>query len=591
MAIPLRILIIEDNEDDALLVIRELHKGGFDPTFERVDTAEAMSEALGRETWDVVLSDFNMPHFGGLGALKLFQEKGPDIPFIIVSGTIGEEAAVAAMVSGAHDYVMKNNLPRLVPAIQRELREAESRRERRLAIEALKESEKRYRLLAENVDDVIFVLDTHLNYRYVSPSVKTLRGYEPEELLEHSSIEMLTPSSRDLAVRTFSAIMELERSGRGEAAISRTLELEMGRKDGTTVWTEVKFSSIRDKNQRLVGITGVTRDITERKQGLAQLRQAEERYRNIFENAQEGIFQSTPEGRIVLSNKAAAHIYGYLSPEDLMASIYDLASQHYVAPEERREILETIEKNGFIKGHEVQHYKKDKSIIWASLTMQAIRDEKGKVVHYDGILEDITNRKQAVEQIRRALKSTVRAIAVTVETRDPYTAGHQRRVADLARMMAIEMNLPNDTVEGILMTGSLHDLGKISVPAELLSKPTKLTDIEFMLIKTHSQCGYDILKDIDFPWPVARIVLEHHERMNGSGYPNGLVGDDLLMESRIIAVADVVEAMASDRPYRPALGIDAALNEISRNKGILYDPGASDACLRLFHDKGYRMID
>ena len=151
--------------------------------------------------------------------------------------------------------------------------------------------------------------------------------------------------------------------------------------------------------------------------------------------------------------------------------------------------------------------------------------KRANIIHYDGIFEDITNRRQAVELIRKALRSTVRAIAVTVETRDPYTAGHQRRVADLARMMAIEMDLPIDTVDGILMAGSLHDLGKISVPAEILSKPTKLTNIEFMLIKTHAQCGHDILKDIEFPWPVARMVLEHHERMNGSGYPNGLTGE------------------------------------------------------------------
>ncbi len=204
--------------------------------------------------------------------------------------------------------------------------------------------------------------------------------------------------------------------------------------------------------------------------------------------------------------------------------------------------------------------------------------------------EDLANRKKEVERIRKALRATVQAIAVTAETRDPYTAGHQRRVADLARAIAMEMNLPLDMIDGIHMAAAIHDLGKISVPAEILSKPTKLLDIEFMLIKTHSQCGYDILKDIDFPWPVARTVLEHHERINGSGYPNGLTGDKILMEARILSVADVVESMASHRPYRPALGIDAALNEISKNKGILYDPGVSEACLRLFHEKGYQLI-
>jgi HD-GYP domain-containing protein (c-di-GMP phosphodiesterase class II) len=205
------------------------------------------------------------------------------------------------------------------------------------------------------------------------------------------------------------------------------------------------------------------------------------------------------------------------------------------------------------------------------------------------MIEEITNRKQTVERIRKALGATVRAIAVTVETRDPYTAGHQRRVADLARAIATEMNLSVDQIDGIRMAATIHDLGKISVPAEILSTPKKLTNIEFSLIKTHSQSGYDILKDIDFPWPVARTVLEHHERMNGSGYPNALTGDNILLESRILAVADVVESMASHRPYRPSLGIKAALEEIEKNRGTLYDTGAVDACLRVFREKGYQL--
>ena len=588
MGIPLRVLIIEDSENDALLVVRTLQKGGFDPVYERVDTADAMIAAIGREAWDVILCDYNLPHFGGLAALKLYREKGLDVPFIIVSGTIGEEAAVAIMVMGAHDYVMKNNLPRLVPAVQRELRESESRKERKIAEAALRESEERstkafrsipdaliisrledgkiievnnswdkvfgysreevigksslalnlfaeladrqrtiallheqgfvrdfelqvrqksgairtvtlsaelleiqgeqclltviqditervqaeralkeseriYRLLADNVLDVIFLLDMNLNYSYVSPSVKGLRGFEPEEVLKQRFLETLAPPSRDLAMKTLSEVMKPGESGHEERPTSRTLQLEMNRKDGTTVWTEVKFSFVRDGNRRPVGTLGITRDITE--------------------------------------------------------------------------------------------------------------------------------RREADERIRRALAATVQAIAVTVETRDPYTAGHQRRVVDLASRIAMEMDLPGDTIDGIRMAAAIHDLGKISVPAELLSKPTELTDIEFMLIKTHSQRGHDILKDIDFPWPVARIVLEHHERMNGSGYPNGLAGDNILMESRILSVADVVEAMASNRPYRPPLGIDAALNEISQNKGILYDPEVADACLRLFKEKDYRIRD
>ena len=153
------------------------------------------------------------------------------------------------------------------------------------------------------------------------------------------------------------------------------------------------------------------------------------------------------------------------------------------------------------------------------------------------------------------------------------------------------MNFSVDQINGVRIAASIHDLGKISVPAEILSKPKRLTDIEFGLIKTHAQSGYDILKDIEFPWPIAKMVLEHHERMNGSGYPNGLTGDNILMESRILAVADVVESMASHRPYRSALGIDKALEEIEKNRGTLYDNAVADACLRLFREKGYQLQD
>lgn len=196
-------------------------------------------------------------------------------------------------------------------------------------------------------------------------------------------------------------------------------------------------------------------------------------------------------------------------------------------------------------------------------------------------------RRQGVDRLRKGLGGTVRAIAAMVETRDPYTAGHQRRVADLARTIATEMGLDGNRIGGLRMAGMIHDIGKIAVPAEILSKPTKLTEIEFGLIKHHVQAGYDILKDIEFSWPVARMVLEHHEKMNGSGYPQGLSGDRLLIESRIIAVADVVEAIASHRPYRPGFGIDKALDEIAQNRITLYDGDVADACLKLFREKGF----
>jgi putative nucleotidyltransferase with HDIG domain/PAS domain S-box-containing protein len=201
---------------------------------------------------------------------------------------------------------------------------------------------------------------------------------------------------------------------------------------------------------------------------------------------------------------------------------------------------------------------------------------------------ELLRRKQTDEALKESLArttevqyGTIEALATVTAARDPYTAGHQRRVTQLACAVARELGLPADRVAGLRVMGLLHDLGKISIPAEILSKPGKLSDAEFGLIKSHAQAGYEIVKDIQFPWPVAEVILQHHERLDGSGYPQGLKDDEIIMEAKILAVADVVEAMASHRPYRPALGLDQALEEISRNRGVLYDPEVADACIKV----------
>jgi putative two-component system response regulator len=192
-------------------------------------------------------------------------------------------------------------------------------------------------------------------------------------------------------------------------------------------------------------------------------------------------------------------------------------------------------------------------------------------------------------QYRRMLEQTTQAIALTIEKRDPYTAGHQVRVSALATTIAQEMGFDAEKLDGLRLGGMIHDIGKIYLPAEILSRPGRLTDTEFMLVKTHSEVGSAIIANVEFPWPVAQMILQHHERLDGSGYPNGERGDAILIESRILAVADVVEAMASHRPYRPALGIDKALDEIRKGRGRLYDPDVVDICLRLFNENGYRL--
>ena len=202
--------------------------------------------------------------------------------------------------------------------------------------------------------------------------------------------------------------------------------------------------------------------------------------------------------------------------------------------------------------------------------------------------EDLEEQVQVrTEKLRRALYSIIDVLGKAVEVRDPYTAGHQRRVTRFATAIAKEMELSENTIEAVKMAGLVHDLGKIAVPAEILAKPGKITRAEFEIMKQHSQVGYDLLKDVDFEWPVADIVVQHHERIDGSGYPNGLSGDGILLEAKIIAVADVVEAMASHRPYRPALGIDVALEEIADKKGTHFDRDIADACLRIFRDREF----
>jgi putative nucleotidyltransferase with HDIG domain len=208
--------------------------------------------------------------------------------------------------------------------------------------------------------------------------------------------------------------------------------------------------------------------------------------------------------------------------------------------------------------------------------------------HLEDLVEERTSElRESERKLKSSLLESIAALAATVEMRDPYTAGHQRRVAALAVAIARELQLPEEQIEGIHLAGVVHDVGKIQIPAEILSKPGRLTELEFSLIKQHSQAGYELLKTIAFPWPIAQIVRQHHERLDGSGYPEALKGEQILIDARIIGVADVVEAMSSHRPYRPGLGIEPAMEEIIRARGTLYDPQVVDACVRLFREKNY----
>ena len=192
-----------------------------------------------------------------------------------------------------------------------------------------------------------------------------------------------------------------------------------------------------------------------------------------------------------------------------------------------------------------------------------------------------------VKKLEQAIEGCLKAMSRINERRAPFVAGHELQVAELAAAIGEEMGLPNEVIRGIRAAGCIHDIGYTTIPAEILSKPEKLTQYEMLSVRNHVQAGFDMVKDIEFPWPVAKTILQHHERLDGSGYPNGTKGEEIILEARIIAVADVMDAIASHRPYRPALGIQSAIEEIAQGSGIVYDPDVVKACLKLFHEKGY----
>jgi PAS domain S-box-containing protein len=362
------------------------------------------------------------------------------------------------------------------------------------------------------------------------------------------------------------------------------------------------FESIREKKiwpesvVSLLKIVGETfTNALVRKKTEDSLRESESHFRNIFDYAVEGIFQSTLDDRYMSVNPAFARTLGYESPREVLGTINDISSQLYVNSESYQTLKTLLTEKGFIEGYETEFYKKDGSKIWVSINARAVRNGNETISFFEGFHQDITQRKQAenalkksVESLKRTLDGTVDALSTTLEMRDPYTAGHQKRVALIACEISQEMGLSEQQIEGIRVMGFLHDIGKIVVPAEILSKPGKINEYEFHIIKAHSQVGYDILKGIELPWPVAVATIQHHERLDGSGYPHGLKGDEIILEARILAVADVLEAMASHRPYRPALGLDKALEELAQKKGTVYDTEVVNACLRLFIDKGFR---
>jgi len=426
-------------------------------------------------------------------------------------------------------------------------------------------------------------------------------GHRREDVLGQDLSCLIIP--RPSRKRHRQALLRLLQNKRNERWLNRRVEILAMRADGSEFPVELTITKVRQRDG--IVFPAFIRDLSEQKAieaalqqrvveaeaaratmqvaldelhaSRASLERAKNEWEHTFDAVTEPVFLHDEQGRLLRVNQAYARHAG-MPPEATLGKLYwqifpvldgPLGSDIAVRQKNIEEELRTPDGGVFISN------------------VYAVCDAEGEYLYSVHFMHDVTERMRVAERLQKSLEGTIQAITAAVEARDPYTAGHQQRVAELAVAIARHMELDEKIVEGIYLGGKIHDIGKIHLAAEILSKPTRLTELEYELIKEHVQIGYDILKDIEFPWPVADIAHQHHERLDGSGYPQGLKGEDICLEARIVAVADVVEAMTTHRPYRPGLGIERALEEIERGRGTHYDADAVDACLSLFREHGF----
>lgn len=630
----IRILMLEDTATDADLAVQALRDDGLVFKARRVETEEAFLEALREFRPSLVLADYRLRSYNGREALIYVHSHYPDIPVVMVSGEMGDEAAVELLRQGATDYLLKGNLARLASSVRHALSDQLSIRLRQKAEKALHASELRYRRLFETAKDGILILDGESGQIVdANPFILKLLSYSLEECSGKRLWDIGVSLDKSASKALFK---ELQENG-----YVRYEELPLQTKSGKPVYVEFVSNVYQAGDQRVIQCN--IRDISERK-AMEEVQSRQARALKLLSKCNMVLVHSDDEQELLNEIcKLAVEIGGYMmawvgfAENDEHRSVRPVAESGY-----EEDYLKSLNISWADSDHgqgptgtairtgvtsvnqNCQHNPKmapwsapmTKRVYQSSIALPLTREGLtfGALTIYSAepnafvpeevvLLEELasdlaygietlrirTAQLNNDETLRTSLEESIQAIAGTLEARDPYTAGHQRRVADLAKAIAMEMGLPEQQAHGLHLAATIHDLGKIHIPAEILSKPGKLSEIEFMLIKTHPQAGYDILKKVKLPWPIADIILQHHERMNGSGYPLGLKGGDLLIESKIIAVADVVEAISSHRPYRPGLGIDVALDEITRNRGITYDPIVVDACITLFHTQGYRL--
>jgi PAS domain S-box-containing protein len=454
-------------------------------------------------------------------------------------------------------------------------------------MEVLLKSDHDFKLLLNNIPAVVFKGYIDGSVDFFDQKIEALTGYlrKDFESRQRKWTELVLEEDLEAVKQAF---VQGLKTGK-----SYVREYRIKNRNNNLLWIQERSQIVCDKSGKVHYVSGIFFDITAQKQTEEALQEGERFLSSIFGSILDGISVIDLNFTIVQVNPTMEKWYKHALPlvgEKCYEVHHGRSEPCQPCPAHLTMLtgephFETIP----LKGDD------GRSVGWADVhAFPWLSRTTGKVKGVIKYIRDITYRveaEQTVEEslknLQKALNGTVKALANTLESKDPYTASHQRRVVQLACALAHELGESPDYIEGMRVMGFLHDLGKIAVPGEILSKPSRLSEYEFNLIKVHPQAGYDILKDIDFPWPVALAVLQHHERLDGSGYPHGLSGHDIIPEAKILAVADVVEAIASHRPYRPALGIDLAMAEISRYQGVLYDPAVVQTCLKLFSENRF----
>ncbi|HBU69208.1 MAG TPA: hypothetical protein DEE98_02370 [Elusimicrobia bacterium] len=499
-------------------------------------------------------------------------------------------------------FVAKNGAVRdtfltvtMIPGTKRSLVSLIDITERNSTSRALLESEERLKELWDNAPIAYHTLDSNGVITRVNQTESKLLGYKPEEMVGKHIFDFILPEQREKARERFQMKLTGRQFGKSENRVYI-------KKDGTKIYVSIDDALDRDIKGEVVGIRTTMVDMTERVKSEEDILEQKEFSAKLIQSSTTPAFVLDANHKVIIWNKACEKLTG--SGDHGMVNT-DL---HWKAfyPQKRPLLADLIidGKSGDADGYHMSYERSDvlaeglHSEEWFKnlggreryivFDAAPVYNTRGELIASIETMKDITEHKKAEEELEKSFKKlqitleeTVNALASTAEKRDSYTAGHQHRVMLLACAIAREMKLPQDKIDGIRVSATLHDIGKIYVPAEILNKPGKLMDLEMGLIKIHPKVGYDILKTIPFTWPVAQIVLQHHERIDGTGYPLGLSGDDILLEARIIGVADVVEAMAFHRPYRANLGMEKAIEEITARRGSYYDTLVVDACLKV----------